>query len=97
MVKMENLYKSDQARGTASFANKIAHDFLAADGVAAIWKLHLISVVVRNAGYRSAAQILLDAADVAEELWRLLPKTLQKSGRSHNWQRSQPSCPVRGL
>jgi hypothetical protein len=74
MVKMENLDKSDQAPGAASFANEIAHDFLAADGVAAIRKLHLIAVVVQDAGYHSAAQIILDAADIAEQVLRHLAK-----------------------
>jgi hypothetical protein len=77
MLSTENIEMSqiDETTGSMSpFANRIAHDFLAADGISAIWKLHLSAVVVREAGYGSAAQILLDAADIAEELWRHLAK-----------------------
>ena len=78
--------EQDETVGAISpLANRIAHDFLATDGISAIWKLHLVAGVVYEAGYRSAAQLLLEAADVTEELLQFTNSKRASSYQSSSW------------
>ena len=54
----------------ASSAEKIALGVLERTGIAAIWKLHLDAAMAYRNGRRDEAEILLDIADAAEEIWR---------------------------
>ena len=50
-------------------AEKLALAMLARDGIAAIWKLHIIAGHAHRDGYHSSAALVLEIADAAEEAW----------------------------
>ena len=54
----------------ATSAEKIAVGVLERDGIAAIWHLHLDAAMVYARGQSEDAEILLDIADAAEEIYR---------------------------
>jgi hypothetical protein len=54
----------------ASFAEQVAAELLRSDGLAAIWKLHLLAGMVHLDGYSREADRLLRIADAAEEVVR---------------------------
>jgi hypothetical protein len=51
-------------------AEEIALELLTSDGIAAIWKLHLIAATAHRARDDRAGEILIAVADAAEEVWR---------------------------
>ena len=49
----------------------IANELLSSEGIAAIWKLHLIAASAHQCGSERAAEDLIKVADAAEDLfWR---------------------------
>jgi hypothetical protein len=54
----------------STFVEAIAQDLLASDGIAAIWKIHMVAAQAHRIGRSHAAEILLDLADAAEELYQ---------------------------
>ena len=49
-----------------TFAERIALELLAREGLAAIWQLHVAAATAYNDGYRRAAETVLEIADAAE-------------------------------
>ncbi|MBV9152814.1 MAG: hypothetical protein JO204_13660 [Alphaproteobacteria bacterium] len=48
---------------------KVALALLEQDGIAVIWLLHVTAAHAYSAGHSRAAQILIDTADAAEQVW----------------------------
>jgi hypothetical protein len=53
-----------------SLAEQVAAELLKTDGLAAVWKLHMVAGRVHRDGYPREAERLLRIADAAEELVR---------------------------
>ena len=52
-------------------ANDVAKELLKTDGIAAIWKLHVLAARVYRDGHPAQAEKLLRIADAAEDaMWR---------------------------
>ena len=54
----------------SSLAEEVAADLLKSDGLAAIWKLHMVAGRIYRDGYPREAAKLLMIADAAEEVAR---------------------------
>jgi hypothetical protein len=56
------------AMGASS--TRIATRLLARDGIGAIWELHEAAASAQRAGHKWAAEIMIEIADAAEQIWR---------------------------
>jgi hypothetical protein len=53
----------------ASSAEKIAVNVLERKGIDGIWDLHLDAVRLYCSGHKEQAEVLLEIADAAEQIW----------------------------
>ena len=63
-------FKFVHSRIDRAFHERIALEFLACDGIAIVWQLHLRAAKAYRDGYPQSAEVLIETADAAERLLR---------------------------